>query len=116
MAFDVSVDMGSSGALCEDINNPCRETELIKLYDKLRLQTLPKHLIEIKKRSKTNRSINEVKEKEKLREMVQVMFSSLILHLSVRHEHLYCSLSPKTVMTSHCFLYPRTLSLKHKMT
>ncbi|KAL1268816.1 hypothetical protein QQF64_034179 [Cirrhinus molitorella] len=75
MGFEASVNMGSSGALCEDLNNPCRESELRKMYDKLRLQMLSKYIIEIKKKSKTDKTINEAKEKEKLKQMIQDVFT-----------------------------------------
>ncbi|XP_043085061.1 uncharacterized protein LOC122331577 [Puntigrus tetrazona] len=75
MASDAVLDMGSSGALTEDLNNPCRETELKKMYDKLRLQMLAKYIMEIKKKSKTDKTINETKEKERLKAMLKNIFT-----------------------------------------
>ncbi|XP_043085073.1 uncharacterized protein LOC122331586 isoform X2 [Puntigrus tetrazona] len=75
VASDAVLDMGSSGALTEDLNNPCRETELKKMYDKLRLQMLAKYIMEIKKKSKTDKTINETKEKERLKAMLKDVFT-----------------------------------------
>ncbi|XP_043084967.1 uncharacterized protein DDB_G0290301-like isoform X8 [Puntigrus tetrazona] len=75
VASDAVVDMGSSGALSEDLNNPCRESELKKMYDKLRLQMLAKYIMEIKKKSKTDKTINETNEKERLKAMLKDVFT-----------------------------------------
>ncbi|XP_043085021.1 M protein, serotype 2.1-like isoform X7 [Puntigrus tetrazona] len=84
MAFEASVDMGSSGASCEDLNNPCRESELRKMYDKLRLQKLSKHIMDIKMKSKKDKTISETNEKERLKAMLKEIFDKAQQDMSKR--------------------------------
>ncbi|XP_043085063.1 uncharacterized protein LOC122331579 [Puntigrus tetrazona] len=86
MAFEASVDMGSSGASCEDINNPCRESELRKMYDKLRLQKLSKHIMDIKMKSKKDKTISETNEKERLKAMLKEIFDKAQQDMSKKKE------------------------------
>lgn len=42
MASELSPEIESRGDLSEDITNPCRETQLRKMYDQLQLVEWPK--------------------------------------------------------------------------
>lgn len=85
MVVDVSADMGSSGVLSEDINNPCRETELRKMFDKLKINLLPEYMCQIQRMSETDKTIDVAKEKKRLNAMFQVMLSSYVIVIHCRH-------------------------------
>lgn len=61
MVTDCTAQMGSSGALSEDINNPCRETELKKMYEQLKNNSLPNYVTKIHRGPK-----KETKDKEEI--------------------------------------------------
>ncbi|KAA0718416.1 hypothetical protein E1301_Tti022575 [Triplophysa tibetana] len=75
--------MGSSGVLSEDINNPCRETELRKMFDKLKINLLPEYIKEVSEKDKT---IDVTEEKKKLNAMLQEIFTKAAIDMKKKKD------------------------------
>ncbi len=76
MTVEASAEMGCRSEIFEDINNPCRESELRKRYDMLRINKWPKCLQKIKGKSNKRRgeTADEKKEKETVERMIKVSY------------------------------------------
>lgn len=85
MVPGLTAEMGSSGALSEDINNPCRETELKKMYEQFKNNLLPNFIERIHKGSKKN-----IKDKkQELIALLKVIFFCLCMFSHHSQQHLF---------------------------
>ncbi|KAF4115389.1 hypothetical protein G5714_002878 [Onychostoma macrolepis] len=88
ISVEASGEIGCSSKIFEDVNNPCRESELRKSYEKLGLNAWPKCLQKIKGISKTRRGdpADEKNEKEIAERMIKRVFKKALIDMEKKKE------------------------------
>ncbi|XP_067281648.1 uncharacterized protein si:dkey-61p9.7 [Pseudorasbora parva] len=91
MSVEASAEIACSSEIFEDINNPCRESELTKRYEMLRLNKWPKCLQKIKEKSNKRRgeTADEKKEKETVERMIKKVFDKASTDMKKKKELLH---------------------------
>lgn len=90
MSIEASAEMGGSSDMFEDINNPCRESELRKRYEMLKINMWPKCLQKMKENLKKRRgeTADERKEKETVERMIKMVFDKASTDMKKKKDSL----------------------------
>ncbi|XP_048009177.1 uncharacterized protein si:dkey-61p9.7 [Megalobrama amblycephala] len=90
MSIEASAEMGCTSEIFEDINNPCRESELRKRYEILRISLWPKCLRTIRENVKKRRgeTADEKKEKETVERMIKNTFDKALTDMKKKKDSL----------------------------
>ncbi|XP_073802335.1 uncharacterized protein isoform X4 [Danio rerio] len=88
MSIEASAEIGSNSKIFEDINNPCRESELRKSYEMLRVKEWPKCLMRIKDGVKQGKLEDEKTEKETIKRMMKNVFDKALTDMKKKRESL----------------------------
>lgn len=88
MSVEASAEMGCSNEIFEDINNPCRESELRRRYEMLRLNTWPKFLQKIKENSNMRREETADVNKENVERMIKNVFEKALADMEKKKEDM----------------------------
>lgn len=88
MSIEASAEIGFNSKIFEDINNPCRESELRKSYELLRVKEWPKCLMSIKDRIKKGKVEDEKTEKETIKRMMKNVFDKALTDMKKKRESL----------------------------
>ncbi|XP_056315249.1 uncharacterized protein si:dkey-61p9.7 isoform X2 [Danio aesculapii] len=88
MTIEASAEIGSSSRIFEDINNPCRDSELRKSYELLRVEGWPRCLMKIKDGVKKGKLDDEKTEKETIKRMMKNVFDKALADMKKKRESL----------------------------
>ncbi|XP_051565726.1 uncharacterized protein si:dkey-61p9.7 [Myxocyprinus asiaticus] len=102
MTVEVTAEMGSSGALTKDITNPCRESELRKMYAKLRVSVFSEYMMEIREIINRRNCCTEKKGSSNVKGNVYQQCSQLSF-LHHYHELGYCEPDPLSKLADKCY-------------